>query len=55
MLQICMVQFCVERGAEMDSRNVLVRGLPQSLYALCRWYMTEGTAPEDMLAVLVSP
>ena len=35
-----------------DSRNVLVRGLPQSLYALCRWYMTEETTPEDMLHVL---
>lgn len=35
-----------------DSRNVLVRGLPQSLYALCRWYMMEDTTQEDMLAVL---
>lgn len=35
-----------------DSRNVLVRGLPQSLYALCRWNMTEDTAGEDMLAFL---
>ena len=45
----------VTMSTRTDSRNVLVRGLPQSLYALCRWYMTEGTAPEDMLAVLVSP
>ena len=35
-----------------DSRNVLVRGLPQSLYALCRWYMTENTTPERMLEIL---
>lgn len=35
-----------------DSRNVLVRGLPQSLYALCRWNMTEDTTSEDMLEFL---
>lgn len=35
-----------------DSRNVLVRGLPQSLYALCRWYVTEDTTQEQLLAIL---
>ena len=35
-----------------DSRNVLVRGLPQSLYALCRWYVTENTTPEQLRAIL---
>ena len=45
----------VTMSTRNDSRNVLVRGLPQSLYALCRWYMTEGMTPEDILAVLVSP
>ena len=45
----------VTMSTRTDSRNVLVRGLPQSLYALCRWYMTEWTTPEDILAVLISP
>lgn len=35
-----------------DSRNVLVRGLPQSLYALCRWYVTENTTPSQLRAIL---
>jgi len=35
-----------------DSRNVLVRGLPQSLYALCRWNMTERTGTEELLAII---
>lgn len=34
-----------------DSRNVLVRGLPQSLYALCRWNMTERTTAEELLSI----
>lgn len=42
----------VTMSTRTDSRNVLVRGLPQSLYALCRWYMTEGMTPEEILAVL---
>ena len=42
----------VTMSTRTDSRNVLVRGLPQSLYALCRWYMAEETTPENMLAVL---
>ena len=35
-----------------DSRNVLVRGLPQSLYALCRWNITERTAEEELLKIV---
>lgn len=35
-----------------DSRNVLVRGLPQSLYALCRWYAAEDTTQEQLEAIL---
>ena len=42
----------VTMSTRTDSRNVLVRGLPQSLYALCRWYMTNETTQEEMLAVL---
>ena len=44
--------FLVTMSTQTDSRNILVRGLPQSLYALCRWYMTERTTSEGMLAVL---
>ena len=42
----------VTMSTRTDSRNVLVRGLPQSLYALSRWYMMEATTPERMLEVL---
>ena len=42
----------VTMSTRTDSRNVLVRGLPQSLYALCRWYVTEETTREELLAVL---
>ena len=35
-----------------DSRNVLLRGLPQSLYALCRWNITEQVTPEALLAMV---
>ena len=42
----------VTMSTRTDSRNVLVRGLPQSLYALSRWYMMENTTPERMLEVL---
>ncbi len=38
-----------------DRRNVLVKGLPQSLYALCRWYVTEDTTPEQLRAILQGP
>lgn len=35
-----------------DSRNVLVRGIPQSLYALCRQTVTERTTPEELLRMV---
>ena len=35
-----------------DSRNVLVRGLPQSLYALCRFNVTAGMSGEGLVALL---
>lgn len=35
-----------------DSRNVLVRGLPQSLYALSRWSVTEETTQAELLELL---
>ena len=35
-----------------DSRNVLVKGLPQSLYALCRWNVTADTTPESLLQMV---
>ena len=37
---------------QTDSRNVLVRGLPQSLYALCRWNVTADTTPEALLEMV---
>lgn len=39
----------VTLSIQTDSRNVLVRGLPQSLYALCRWNITADTTPEALL------
>lgn len=33
-------------------RNVLVRGLPQSLYALCRWNVSGDTGAEELLDYL---
>ena len=42
----------VTMSTRTDSRNILVRGLPQSLYALCRWYITEETTEEELLAIL---
>ena len=35
-----------------DRRNILVRGLPQSLYALCRKTVTEEMTKEELLAYL---
>lgn len=35
-----------------DSRNILVRGIPQSLYALCRQTVTERTTPEELLRMV---
>ena len=37
---------------ETDRPNVLVRGLPQSLYALCRWNVTAGMTGEEVLAMI---
>ena len=37
---------------ETDSRNVLVQGVPQSLYALCRQNITERTTVEELLGLL---
>ncbi len=42
----------VTLSCRIDSRNVLVRGLPQSLYALCRWSMTEQTTTEMLLDIV---
>lgn len=38
-------------AANAYRRNVLVRGLPQSLYALCRWNITEEVTPEGVLYI----
>lgn len=35
-----------------DRRNVVVRGLPQSLYALCRWPVTDDMSADALLAIL---
>lgn len=35
-----------------DRRNVLVRGLPQSLYAMCRWNVTNRTTAEQLLEMV---
>ena len=35
-----------------DSRNILVKGLPQSLYALCRWNITEQTTPWELISLI---
>lgn len=42
----------VTLSIENDRRNVLVRGLPQSLYALCRKNVTEETTPQELLDYL---
>ena len=42
----------VTLSIQTDSRNVLVRGLPQSLYALCRWNVTADTTPEALLEMV---
>lgn len=39
-------------AANASRRNVLVRGLPQSLYALCRWNITEGMTGKELLALI---
>jgi len=35
-----------------DRRNILVRGLPQSLYALCRHDIPEGLSPDALLTLI---
>lgn len=42
----------VTMSTRTDSRNVLVRGLPQSLYALSRWCVTEETTQAELLEIL---
>ncbi|MBQ7935236.1 MAG: polysaccharide deacetylase family protein, partial [Clostridia bacterium] len=42
----------VTLSTDTDSRNVLVRGLPQSLYALCRFNVTDHTTAEELLSYL---
>lgn len=42
----------VTLSCRTDSRNTLVRGLPQSLYALCRWTITEQTTSEMLLEIV---
>lgn len=42
----------VTLSIETDRPNVLVRGLPQSLYALCRWNVTAGMTGEEVLAMI---
>ena len=39
-------------AANAYRRNVIVRGLPQSLYALCRWNITEEVTEEGILYIL---
>lgn len=42
----------VTMSTQTDNRNILVRGLPQSLYALSRWSVMEETTQADLLEVL---
>lgn len=42
----------VTLSTRTDTRNVLVRGLPQSLYALCRWGIDDNTTAERLLSIL---
>lgn len=39
-------------STDFDRRNILVKGLPQSLYALCRMNVTEDVSVEELLAYL---
>ena len=36
---------------DTSHQNVLVRGLPQTLYALSRWNMTEAVTAEELLSI----
>ncbi|MDE7242660.1 MAG: polysaccharide deacetylase family protein [Oscillospiraceae bacterium] len=42
----------VTLSIKTDCRNVLVRGLPQSLYALCRWNVPAGMTGEAVVAMI---
>lgn len=35
-----------------DRRNVLIKGVPQSLYALCRYDIPEGMTPDQLLKLI---
>lgn len=45
----------VTLSCRTDSRNILVRGLPQSLYALCRWNLAEWTTTDALLEIVDGP
>lgn len=47
-----MEKYAGGRFCSLFVRNVLVRGIPQSLYALCRWTATERTTPEELLRMV---
>lgn len=42
----------VTLSIDTDRRNVLVRGLPQSLYALCRWNVTPGMTGDEVVTMI---
>lgn len=42
----------VTMSVDTNCRNTLVKGLPQSLYALCRLNVSEATTDEELLAYL---
>ena len=42
----------VTLSIDTDRRNVLVRGLPQSLYALCRWNVTPGMTGNKVVTMI---
>ena len=42
----------VTLSIDTDRRNVLVRGLPQSLYALCRWNVTPGMTGNEVVTMI---
>ena len=42
----------VTLSTHTDRRNVLVKGLPQTLYVLCRYNVTDRTTPEELIDYL---
>ena len=38
--------------SDTDTRNIIVQGLPQTLYALSRWNITEKTTSDSILSIL---